>query len=140
MDGLEILRRLRARRQALPVLILTARGEVGDRVTGLNLGADDYLAKPLALDELLARVKALLRRSQGYEAPALTAGPLLFDSVSRTFTLAAARLAATPREAAVLEVLMTRRGRAVTRESLFEQVFRLDDEANPQAIEIYVHR
>ncbi|RJF97285.1 response regulator [Noviherbaspirillum saxi] len=140
MDGLDVLKRLRARGSKTPVLVLTARGGLNDRVQGLNLGADDYLPKPFELAELEARVKALLRRSQGNEAVTLTCGALSFDTVSRMFTYGDAPLALTPREHAVLEALLTRAGRAVSKEKLFDDVFALDDEANLDAIEIYVHR
>lgn len=140
MDGLEVLKRLRDRKQTLPVLLLTARGDVAERVRGLNQGADDYLTKPFVLDELEARVKALLRRGQALDLPRLTCGALVFDSSSRGFELHGRPLPLTPREAAVLEVLITRQGRAVSKEQLFEQVFSLDDDVNLDAIEIYVHR
>jgi two-component system response regulator TctD len=140
MDGLEVLKRLRARGSKTPVLVLTARGGLSERVQGLNLGADDYLPKPFELAELEARVKALLRRSQGNEAVILTCGALSFDTVSRMFTYGGAPLALTPREHAVLEVLLTRAGRAVSKEKLFDEVFALDDDASTDAIEIYVHR
>lgn len=140
MDGLEVLKRLRARGSKTPVLILTARGGLQDRVQGLNLGADDYLAKPFELVELEARVKALLRRAQGGEAPVYSCGALQFDTVSRMFSYGNAVLALTPREHAVLEVLISRTGRVVSKEKLFDEVFSLVDDANPDAIEIYIHR
>ena len=143
MDGLEVLRRLRARsgsRARTPVMILTARGGVEERVQGLNLGADDYLAKPFELSELEARVKALLRRSQGSEGLVHQCGALSFDTISRMFTYDGAPLALTPREHAVLEALITRPGRAVPKEKLFDEVFALSDDANIDAIELYVHR
>jgi two-component system, OmpR family, response regulator TctD len=140
MDGLEVLRRLRARGGRAPVLILTARGGLNDRVQGLNLGADDYLAKPFELAELEARVKALLRRSQGNDAPTLRCGALSFDTVTRLFQYGDAALALTPREYAVLEALLARAGRVVPKDKLFAEVFTLDDEASPDAIEIYIHR
>jgi len=140
MDGLEVLKRLRARGSKTPVLILTARGGLNDRVQGLNLGADDYLAKPFELAELEARVKALLRRSLGNETVVLQCGALAFDTVARRFTYGGVALALTPREYAVLEALITRAGQAVSKEKLFAEVFTLDDEANLDAIEIYVHR
>ncbi len=140
MDGLDVLKRMRARGSKTPVLILTARGGLNDRVQGLNLGADDYLAKPFELAELEARIKALLRRTQGNEAVILTCGGLSFDTVSRMFTYRGAALGLTPREHAVLEVLITRAGRAVSKEKLFDEVFALDDDANLDAIEIYIHR
>jgi len=140
MDGLEVLKRLRARGNKTPVLILTARSGLNDRVNGLNLGADDYLAKPFELAELEARVKALLRRTQGNEAVTIRCGALSFDTVSRMFTYCEAALALTPREHAVLEVLLTRAGQTVPKEKLFQQVFSLDDNASVDAIEIYIHR
>jgi two-component system response regulator TctD len=140
MDGLEVLRRLRARGTRTPVLILTARGGLEDRVQGLNLGADDYLAKPFELVELEARVKALLRRGLGNEALVYRCGELGFDTVTRLFSYYGENLALTPREHAVLEALITHSGRAVAKEKLFGQVFALSDEANLDAIELYIHR
>ncbi|WP_019142410.1 response regulator [Noviherbaspirillum massiliense] len=140
MDGLDVLKRLRARGSKTPVLVLTARGGLHERVQGLNLGADDYLSKPFELAELEARVKALLRRSQGNEAVTQSCGALSFDTVSRMFTYGGEPLALTPREHAVLEALLTRAGRAVSKEKLFDEVFALDDDANLDAIEIYIHR
>jgi two-component system response regulator TctD len=143
MDGLDVLRRLRARggaRGKTPVLILTARGGLEERVQGLNLGADDYMAKPFELAELEARVKALLRRSQGNEAPVHQCGGLSFDTVTRMFTYCSTPLALTPREHAVLETLIARPGRAVSKEKLFDDVFALDDDANLDAIEVVIHR
>lgn len=143
MDGLDVLRRLRARggaRAKTPVMILTARGGLEERVQGLNLGADDYLAKPFELAELEARVKALLRRSQGNEALVHQCGALSFDTVTRMFACDGAPLALTPREHAVLETLVSRPGRAVSKDKLFDEVFALSDDANVDAIELYIHR
>ncbi|MET3432585.1 two-component system response regulator TctD [Herbaspirillum seropedicae] len=140
MDGMEVLKRMRARGSRTPVLILTARGGLADRVSGLNMGADDYLAKPFELEELEARVKALLRRSQNNEAVTISCGALGFDTVSRTFTYGGELLALTPREHAVLEALIVRQGHTVPKEKLFQQVFTLEDNASMDAIEIYIHR
>jgi two-component system response regulator TctD len=143
MDGLDVLRRLRARggaRANTPVLILTARGGLEDKVQGLNLGADDYLPKPFELAELEARVKALLRRRSGNEALVHRCGQLAFDTVSRMFSYCGEPLALTPREHAVLEALIARPGRALSKEKLFQEVFALSDDANLDAIELYVHR
>jgi two-component system response regulator TctD len=143
MDGLEVLKRLRARggvRGKTPVLILTARGGLEERVQGLNLGADDYLAKPFELAELEARVKALLRRSVGNEALVHQCGALSFDTVTRMFSYHGAALGLTPREHAVLEALVSRSGRAVSKEKLFDEVFALADDANLDAIDVYIHR
>ena len=143
MDGLDVLKRLRARggaRAKTPVLILTARGGLEDRVQGLNLGADDYLAKPFEITELEARVKALLRRSVGNEALVYQCGALRFDTISRIFHHADNALALTPREHAVLEVLIARPGCAISKDKLFTDVFALEDDANIDAIELYIHR
>ncbi|PLP96248.1 response regulator [Cupriavidus pauculus] len=140
LDGLEVLRRLRARRNSLPVLILTAHGSVEDRVRGLNLGADDYLAKPFALTELEARARALIRRSHGHDRTELACGPLHYDSVSRAFTLNDELLQLTGRERAVLEILLLRDGRAVNKAALSEKIFGIDESVNADAIEIYVYR
>ncbi|KPC28923.1 DNA-binding response regulator TctD [Pseudomonas savastanoi pv. glycinea] len=140
MDGFEVLARLRARSKNLPVLMLTARSDVKDRVHGLNLGADDYLAKPFELSELEARVKALLRRSVLGGEWQQRCGVLAYDLDTRRFTLGEELLALTSREQAVLEALIARPGRVMSKEQLAAQVFGLDEEASPDAIEIYVHR
>jgi len=140
MDGFEVLARLRERGDRLPVLMLTARGEVKDRVQGLNLGADDYLAKPFELTELEARVKALLRRSVLGGDRQQRCGPLIYDLNTSRFTLGEEALSLTSREHAVLAALIARPGRVMSKEQLAAQVFGLDEEASPEAIEIYVHR
>ncbi|TRX75894.1 response regulator [Pseudomonas mangiferae] len=139
-DGFEVLARLRARGRTLPVLILTARGEVRDRVHGLNLGADDYLAKPFELSELEARVKALLRRSLLGGDQQQRCGDLLYDLGTRRFSVGERPLSLTSRELAVLEALIARPGRVMSKDQLAAQVFGLDEDASPDAIEIYVHR
>ncbi|AKA39509.1 transcriptional regulator TctD [Yersinia ruckeri] len=139
LNGLELLARLRKRGQTLPVLLLTARTDVADRVKGLNSGADDYLTKPFELDELEARIRALLRRSVGVTQQALQFGSLTYHDEGY-FLLDNKPLALTPRESAVLTTLMHRRGRPVAKQQLFEQIFTLSDEANPESIELYVHR
>ncbi len=140
LDGMEVLKRLRARHRAVPVLILTARGSLQDKVAGLNAGADDYLAKPFELAELEARVKVLLRRGLQQESVQLTCGELRFDTLSRQFYYAEQLLSLTPREYAVLEILISKPGQAVAKDKLFSGVFTLEDDANKDAIEIYVHR
>ena len=140
LDGFEVLARVRGRGKTLPVLMLTARGEVKDRVHGLNLGADDYLAKPFELTELEARVKALLRRSVLGGEQQQRCGALVYDLGTRRFTLGAQLLNLTSREQAVLEALIARPGRVMSKEQLADQVFGLDEDASPDAIEIYVHR
>jgi two-component system response regulator TctD len=131
---------VRGRGKTLPVLMLTARGEVKDRVHGLNLGADDYLAKPFELTELEARVKALLRRSVLGGEQQQRCGALVYDLGTRRFTLGEQLLNLTSREQAVLEALIARPGRVMSKEQLADQVFGLDEDASPDAIEIYIHR
>ncbi|MBG4234649.1 response regulator [Pseudomonas aeruginosa] len=140
MDGFEVLARRRGRGKTLPVLMLTARGEVKDRVHGLNLGADDYLAKPFELSELEARVKALLRRSVLGGEQLQRCGALVYDLGTRRFSLDEQPLTLTSREQAVLEAMIARPGRVMSKEQLAAQVFGLDEEASADAIEIYVHR
>lgn len=140
LDGFQVLSRLRERGKTLPVLMLTARGEVTDRVHGLNLGADDYLAKPFELAELEARVKALLRRSVAAGERQQSCGPLVYDLDARRFSLDGQVLTLTSREQAVLEALITRPGRVMSKDQLAAQVFGLDEDASADAIEIYIHR
>ena len=140
MDGLEVLRRLRARGTRTPVLIVTARTEVSDRVRGLDLGADDYLAKPFEIDELEARIRALLRRSEAGGQTRPACGDLVLDPVSHAFELEGRLLSLTPREFAVLESLMLRAGKVVAKDALHERLFPLESEARADAIEVYVHR
>jgi two-component system response regulator TctD len=137
MDGFEVLARLRARGKNLPVMMLTARSDVKDRVHGLNLGADDYLAKPFELSEL---VKALLRRSVLGGERQQRCGVLAYDLETRRFSVGEDLLTLTSREQSVLEALIARPGRVMSKEQLAAQVFGLDEEASPDAIEIYVHR
>ena len=134
LDGFGVLARLRERGKTLPVLMLTARGEVSD------LGADDYLAKPFELSELEARVKALLRRSVAGGERQQRCGVLVHDLDARRFSLAGEPLSLTSREQAVLEALIARPGRVMSKDQLAAQVFGLDEDASADAIEIYIHR
>jgi two-component system response regulator TctD len=140
MDGLTVLQRMRSRGNTCPVLILTARGELEDRVRGLNLGADDYLAKPFELSELEARLHAVIRRTHGLAAPKLSLGPLDYESSGRVFSLAGQRLLLRPKEHAVLEVLLTRAGKAVSKAQLYDKVFSIDATTGQDVVEIYIHR
>ncbi|WP_299619867.1 response regulator transcription factor [Pelagibius sp.] len=140
LDGLDVLRELRARNRETPVLILTARTGVSDKVKGLDLGADDYLCKPFELAELEARVRALLRRQGPSKATLLQHGELAFDTLKRTASLCGSPLELSRRETAVLEVLLSRPGHVVSKEFIAERIFSFDDEAQPSAIEIYIHR
>jgi two-component system OmpR family response regulator len=139
-DGFDVLKRLRRRGAAVPVLVLTARDALADRVKGLDLGADDYLTKPFDLPELEARVRALIRRGQAGGSAMLTHGPLTLDLSGRRATLNGATLELSARELGVLEVLMLRSGRVVSKEQLAEQLYGWGEEVGANAIEVYVHR
>ncbi|MEK7834985.1 MAG: response regulator transcription factor, partial [Pseudomonadota bacterium] len=123
-----------------PVLVLTAHDALADRVKGLDLGADDYLTKPFELPELEARVRALIRRGQSGGSSLLTHGPLVLDTSGRRATLDHDALELSARELGVLEVLMLRSGRVVSKEQLAEQLYGREDEVGSNAIEVYVHR
>ncbi len=138
--GLVLLREMRNRGDVTPVLILTAQGALQDRVRGLNLGADDFLSKPFALEELEARLAALVRRSRGRQSSNIQCGSLEYDSESRVFQLQGAVLHLTPREHALLAVLASRAGVPVEKAKLFNRVFEHDSEASPEAIEVVLHR
>jgi len=147
LDGLQVLERARAGGLATPVLVLTARGTVGDRVLGLNAGADDYLPKPFDLDELEARLRALARRSANgaaAEAPAangtVALGSLSYDKDSGAFYHEGRVLELTPREASLLQALMARPGHAMAKERLFELVFPGASDVQYEAVEVVVYR
>ncbi|MFY8019331.1 MAG: response regulator [Inhella sp.] len=140
LGGLEILRRLWARGSHLPVLILTAADSVEQRVQGLDLGADDFMAKPFALQELEARVRALTRRGLGTTGQSVQHGPLRFDASGRVAYLNDQLLELSAREVAVLEALLQRVGRLVSKEQLVQQLCSWGDEVSHNAIEVYVHR
>ncbi len=140
LDGFDVLKRLRRRGGAVPVMVLTARDGLSDRVKGLDLGADDYMIKPFDLPELEARVRALIRRGQAGGSALLTHGPLALDTGGRRATLHGAPLELSARELGVLEVLMLRSGRVVNKEQLAGQLYGWDEEVGANAIEVYVHR
>jgi two-component system OmpR family response regulator len=140
LDGFEVLRRLRARGSAVPVLILTARDGLQDRVKGLDLGADDYIAKPFELAELEARIRALIRRGQFGASAQLVQGRLTLDTAGRRALLDGKNLALSARELALLEILMLRAGRVVGKEHILERLCNWDEDIGDNAIEVYVHR
>ena len=140
MPGLEVLRRLRARNSSLPVMILTAVDSIEQRVTGLDLGADDYMAKPFALTELEARVRALTRRGAGGGPTIVRHGQLAFDLVGRVATLNEQAVELSARELGLLEILLQRVGRLVSKEQLVDHLCEWGDEVSNNAIEVYVHR
>jgi len=140
IDGFEVLRRLRSTDHRVPVLVLTARDQLEDRVHGLDLGADDYMVKPFATPELVARVRALLRRAQARTGPKITHGPLTLDTVARRAYLGGQPLDLAGREWAVLEVLLARVERIASKESIIQSVASWGEELSPNAIEVYVSR
>ena len=140
MDGLTVLRNLRARGSRMPVLVLTVKSHIEDRVTGLDAGADDYLAKPYALTELEARIRALARRSQGLARNETVVGSLTYESSGRVFRVQGAPLEFTPREHAVMELLIARTGTPVSKQVLSDRIVGLDSSVSIEAIEVYIHR
>ncbi|QDW41549.1 response regulator transcription factor [Bradyrhizobium sp. KBS0727] len=139
-DGLSLIPKLRASGNVVPVLVLTARGDLADRVAGLDNGADDYLAKPFAFEELLARLRALLRRPAGMQSDIVRVGRISFDFTHREASIEGKALEMPRRELLVLEALMRRMGRMVQRASLMEAVFGLDDEVQPNALDSHISR
>jgi two-component system, OmpR family, response regulator len=137
LDGWEILRRLR-RNKKTPVLLLTARDAIRDRVHGLDLGADDYLVKPFDLGELLARVRALIRRGAGAPNPLMTLGPVSINTSARTVAVEGAEIALTAREYALLEYLGSRRGKVVSRTELYDHLFAEEDESYSNLLDVHV--
>ncbi len=139
-QGLDFLRDLRRRGDKTTVLILTASDGPTARVAGLDSGADDYLAKPFAVEELEARIRALLRRAQGRAENIVRFGRLVLDEATEIIDVAGMTLALTPRERAVLNTLLARAGGVVTKDTLVEAVFGFNEDASASAIELYVHR
>lgn len=139
-DGYEVLHSLRSKGDSTPVLILTARGAVDDKVKGFQRGADDYLGKPFALEELVARLQALLRRPGVLLGAALKLGRVTFDTAAREITIDGKLELVPPREAAVLEVLLRRSGRVVPKQVIEDQLYGLSEEVSSNAVEVYVHR
>ena len=140
MNGLDVLRRMRSRNSHLPVLILTASDSVEQRVRSLDLGADDFMAKPFALSELEARVRALTRRGAGGGPAVIRHGTLSFDQVGRTAFLGEQVVDLSARELGLLEILLQRAGRLVSKEQLVDHLCEWGEEVSNNAIEVYVHR
>jgi len=140
LDGLEVLRKLRARKLLVPVMIISAREGVDDRIKGLDLGADDYLTKPFKLPELEARLRALIRRGNRSTSSVVEFGPLVLDTKDRIVSVKDEVLDLSQRELRVLEVLMLKHGRIVSKEAFVENLYNWTDEVGANAIEVYIHR
>ena len=138
-DGLSVLRELRNRRIQTPVLLLTARDAVPDRVAGLDAGADDYLVKPFAFDELLARIRALLRRRGGDRAAVLAAAELTLDPATREVRRAGKKIDLTPKEYALLEYLLRNKGRVLNRALIAQHVWDYDFDTATNVIDVYIN-
>jgi DNA-binding response OmpR family regulator len=138
-DGMALLRELRARRDPVPVLVVTARDAVADRIAGLNEGADDYVLKPFDLDELVARVRALLRRRTGAASPLMECGALVLDPVRRVVTLHGEAANLSAKEFALLETLMQRPGAVLSREQLEDSLYGWEREVGSNAVEVHLH-
>lgn len=140
LDGLSVLRQWRAAGQRLPVLILSARGDWTERVEGIEAGADDYLPKPFRLEELLARVQALIRRAAGQPAPVLVQGPFRLDTRRQTLSRDGLPIHLSPQEYRLLSYLMQQAGRVVSQQELTEQLYAQDFERDSNSVEVLVGR
>jgi len=138
-DGLSVLQWLRGRHDATPVLILTARDQLEDKVRGLDLGADDYVLKPFDLDEIAARLRALVRRAHGRPEPVLTLGGIELNPAARTVTRAGEAVELTPREFDLLHLLLQNADRVLTRRTLEEQLYSWNDAVDSNALEVHIH-
>ncbi|MHB1213983.1 MAG: response regulator [Thiobacillus sp.] len=138
-DGLSVLQWLRGRHDATPVLILTARDQLEDRVRGLDLGADDYVLKPFDLDEIAARLRALVRRAHGRPEPLLTLGGIELNPAARTVTRGGELIELTPREFDLLHLLLQNADRVLTRRTLEEQLYSWNDAVDSNALEVHIH-
>ena len=139
-DGLDWLAQVRRDRRMMPALILTARGALGDRIAGLDAGADDYLVKPVEIEEIAARLRALLRRPGNRAPTVLTSGAIVFDTASRTGSVNGVSLELSRREADLLELLMRREGAVIQRGAIEEALYNFNDPVTPNAIEAVISR
>lgn len=140
MDGLDVLRRMRARKNASSVLVLTARGALDERVRGLDLGADDYMTKPFEVSELEARIRVLLRRQAGLHNSTISFGNIELDTVSRTLSAFGQTLDMPARELSVLETLLRKAGKVVAKQSIIELLAAFDEDLSENAVEQYISR
>jgi DNA-binding response OmpR family regulator len=139
-DASGLIRALRAREDSTPILVVTARGNVRDRVEGLNAGADDYLVKPFSFEELLARLRALLRRPGEFLGRLLQVGNVTYDTVAQQGFVNGNPIILSAREAAVLDIMMRRHGRVVQKSSVEDQLYGLSEEVRSNAVEVHMHR
>jgi DNA-binding response OmpR family regulator len=139
LSGMDVLQQARRRGQQLPILILTARDATGDKIAGLDAGADDYLVKPVDIDELAARIRALSRRSAGRAAPLLIHGELQLDPAAHTVTLSGAEMDLSAREFSLLQLLLENTGRVLTRSQLEQSLYGWRDEPDSNALEVHIH-
>jgi two-component system response regulator TctD len=140
LSGHEVLGRVRGQGSNVPILVLTAEGGLQARIAGLDAGADDYLSKPFDLGELEARLRAIMRRKSELKNPELRCGELSYNTNTREFSIGADALRLTPREHAVLEILMLNIGKTVSKTALADGVFSLSDDTGPSTIEVYMSR
>jgi len=138
-DGVSLLRLIRSRRDATPVLVITARDAIADRIAGLDAGADDYLVKPFDLDELAARIRALLRRSAGRGEPVIEHGRILMNPATREVARDGQPVSLSPREYAVLEALMSHPGAVLSRAQLEDRLYGWGESVDSNAVEVYIH-
>jgi two-component system OmpR family response regulator len=140
LSGFEVARRVRARGSRIPILMLTARDAISDRVSGLDAGADDYLVKPFAVEELAARIRALGRRGRDRSSDAsMSTGPLALDEAARSVTLDGRRIDLSPREFAMIECLLRHKGQALSRDQLLNHAWPYDSEVTPAIVDTYVY-
>ncbi|MBG7602831.1 MAG: response regulator transcription factor [Gammaproteobacteria bacterium] len=139
LSGLDLLKALRSRESDIPVLILTARDTVSDRIAGLDCGADDYMVKPFDIDELSARMRALLRRSSGRASPYIVNGELCIDPSSHRVTMNGREVALSQREFAILELLAANAGRALPRSRIEESLYGWESDVGSNALEVHIH-
>jgi two-component system OmpR family response regulator len=139
-DGLSLVLSIRKLQRSVPIIVISALGSGPDRIAGLDDGADDYLSKPFSVDELLARIRAVMRRNNGLASEALSMGAVTFETASRTAAIAGVPLSLPRRELLVLETLLRRAGRTVTREGLEEAVYGYDDDIASNTLESHVSR
>jgi two-component system OmpR family response regulator len=140
IDGLEVLKRLRARRSTVPVLIMTVRDALADRIAGLDLGADDYITKPFHLSELEARVRALIRRAHSEASSDLNHGRLRFDMAGRRLFCDEHPVELSSRELAVVELLLLRAGKVVTKQQIIENLYGWEEASSSNAVEVFIYR